>query len=41
VLQPLLFYMQQFAALSGTILQSAYLLVLLLYRRWYLDGEVS
>lgn len=37
ILQPLLFYMQQFAALSGTILQSIYLLFLLLYRRWYLE----
>lgn len=41
ILQPLLFYMQQFAALSGTIMQSIYLLVLLLYRRWYLEGEVQ
>jgi hypothetical protein len=39
ILQPLLFYMQQFAALSGTIMQSIYLLLLLLYRRWYLEGQ--
>jgi hypothetical protein len=39
VLQPLLFYMQQFAALSGTLTQSIYLLILLSYRRWYLEPE--
>ena len=39
VLQPLLFYMQQFAALSGTVMQSVYLLVLLSYRRWYMEPE--
>lgn len=38
ILQPLIFYMQQFAALSGTIVQSIYLLILLSYRRWYLEG---
>jgi hypothetical protein len=38
ILQPLLFYMQQFAALSGTVFQFFYLLVLQSYRRWYLDG---
>lgn len=39
VLQPLLFYMQQFAALTGTIIQAFYLVVLQFYNRWYLQGE--
>lgn len=39
LLQPLLFYMQQFAALSGTLLQFFYLIILLFYRRWYLTGD--
>ncbi len=39
LLQPLLFYMNQIAALSGTLYQFVFLLILLAYRRWYLEAE--
>jgi hypothetical protein len=39
LLQPLLFYMNQFAALGGALYQFAFLLILTAYHRWYLAGE--
>jgi hypothetical protein len=44
--QPLLFYLNQLAALGGTLYLFAFLLILLAYRRWYLasesvDGQVA
>jgi hypothetical protein len=41
LMQPLLFYMQQLAALGGTLYQFAFLLVVLAYRRWYLAPEAE
>jgi hypothetical protein len=38
-LQLLYFYLSQFAAITATLLQLAFLLVLLAYRRWYLGGR--
>ncbi|HET6444746.1 MAG TPA: hypothetical protein VFI27_09230 [candidate division Zixibacteria bacterium] len=37
--QPLLFYLNQLSALGGTLYQFVLLLILLAYRRWYLEGE--
>jgi hypothetical protein len=37
-LQTLYFYLSQFSALTATLLQLAFLLILLAYRRWYLPG---
>jgi hypothetical protein len=37
--QPLIFYVQQMAAFSGTVLHFIYLLILLAYARSYLQGE--
>ena len=37
-LQTLYFYLSQFSALTTTLLQLIFLLVLLAYRRWYLNG---
>jgi hypothetical protein len=42
-LQTLYFYLSQFAAITVTLLQLLFLLILLAYRRWYLSdrqGEV-
>jgi hypothetical protein len=39
-LQSLYFYLSQFAAITSTLLQLAFFLILLAYRRWYL-GEGS
>ena len=35
-LQTLYFYLSQFSAITATLLQLAFLLILLAYRRWYL-----
>ena len=35
--QTLYFYLSQFSAITATLLQLAFLLVLLAYRRWYLS----
>jgi hypothetical protein len=35
-LQTLYFYLSQFAAITATLLQLAFLQILLAYRRWYL-----
>jgi peptidoglycan/LPS O-acetylase OafA/YrhL len=35
-LQMLYFYLSQFSAITATLLQMAFLLILLAYRRWYL-----
>jgi 4-amino-4-deoxy-L-arabinose transferase-like glycosyltransferase len=37
--QPLLFYMNQLAALAGTLYQFVFLLILLAYRRYYLPAQ--
>jgi hypothetical protein len=37
-LQTLYFYLSQFSALTATLLQLAFLLILLAYRRWYLQS---
>jgi len=37
-LQTLYFYLSQFSALTTTLLQLVFLLVLLAYRRWYPNG---
>lgn len=37
--QPLLFYLNQLAALGGTLYQFVFLLIVLAYRRWYLENE--
>jgi len=36
-LQTLYFYLSQFAAITATLLQLAFLQILLTYRRWYLS----
>jgi hypothetical protein len=38
-LQTLYFYLSQFSAITATLLQLAFLLVLLAYRRWYLSDH--
>ena len=38
-LQTLYFYLSQFSALSATLVQVAFLLILFAYRRWYLNGK--
>jgi hypothetical protein len=38
-LQLLYFYLSQFSALTATLLQLAFLLVLFAYRRWYFNGR--
>jgi hypothetical protein len=38
-LQTLYFYLSQFSALTTTLIQFAFLLILLAYRRWYLNGS--
>ncbi|MFC2015442.1 hypothetical protein ACFLUM_00750 [Chloroflexota bacterium] len=38
-LQTLYFYLSQFSAITATLLQLAFLLVLLAYRRWYLRDQ--
>ena len=40
-LQLLYFYLSQFAAITATLLQLAFLQILLAYRRWYLSGHTS
>lgn len=40
-LQTLYFYLSQFLAITATLLQLAFLLILLAYRRWYLTGPES
>ncbi len=40
-LQSLYFYLSQFAAITTTFLQFAFLLILLAYRRWYLGEQSS
>ena len=37
-LQSLYFYLSQFAAVTMTLIQLVFLLILLAYRRWYLSG---
>lgn len=39
--QPLLFYLNQLAALGGALYQFAFLLIVLAYGRWYLEGRDS
>ena len=39
LIQPLSFYMNQFAALTGTLYQFTLLLIIIAYRRWYLEAE--
>ena len=38
-LQTLYFYLSQFSALTTTLIQFAFLLILLAYNRWYLSNE--
>ena len=38
-LQTLYFYLSQFSALTATLLQLAFLLILVTYRRWYVSGR--
>lgn len=38
-LQTLYFYLSQFSALTTTLIQFAFLLILLAYRRWHLNGS--
>lgn len=40
-LQTLYFYLSQFSALTATLLQLAFLGILIAYRRWYLSGRRS
>jgi hypothetical protein len=37
--QPLLFYLNQLAALGGALYQFAFLLIVLAYGRWYLEDR--
>jgi presenilin-like A22 family membrane protease len=37
--QTLYFYLSQFSAITATLLQLAFLLILLAYRRWYLSDH--
>jgi hypothetical protein len=39
-LQTLYFYLSQFSALTTTLIQFSFLLILLGYRRWYLNGSI-
>jgi hypothetical protein len=39
--QMLYFYLSQFSAIIATLLQLAFLLIMLAYRRWYLDGDTG
>lgn len=40
-LQTLYFYLSQFSAITATLLQLAFLQVLITYRRWYLEDNVA